>query len=126
MTPRKGLMSRGASVCPKKMLAAAFKDFAVIATTVTTTVTTTTTTITTTTTKTFYRQLLSHNSKEGFDEQRRFSLSQENVSSCVQRFCSCRSNCDAQQPTHLHHNPLKLKINYLLSIFSSRNPIVSR
>jgi hypothetical protein len=73
------------------------------------------------TSTTLFKNLLSHDTKEGFDEQGRFSLSQENVSSCVQRFCSCRSNCDAQQPTHLHHNPLKLKINYLLSIFS-RNP----
>jgi hypothetical protein len=72
MTPRNAFMSRGASVCPKKMLAA----------TITITITTTLKIITTPITiKTFYRHLLSHDSKEGFDEQRRFRLSQENVSS---------------------------------------------
>jgi hypothetical protein len=34
MTPRKGLMRRGASVCPKKMLAAAFNDSAAVVPTV--------------------------------------------------------------------------------------------
>ena len=106
MTPRNAFMSRGASVCPKKMLAAATKTI-----TITTTLKIITTPIAIkTTSTTLFKNLLSHDTKEGFDEQGRFSLSQENVSSCVQRFCSCRSNCDAQQPTHLHHNPLKLKI----------------
>ena len=34
MIPRKGLMSRGASVCPKKILAAAFNDSAAVVPTV--------------------------------------------------------------------------------------------